>query len=94
MRAAIYFQPEAFNASGRKVMGRNAAGASFLRGFAAQRNCGRSLTGKRMRRPSRSGCVSTAEPMRSRSSTAATSTLSSSRSLAWLVKVDVLRLCR
>lgn len=40
MSAAIYFQPEAFDASGRKVMGRNAAGASFLQGFAAHSRAG------------------------------------------------------
>ena len=33
MSAAIYFHPEAYTTSGRKLMGRNAAGESFLRGF-------------------------------------------------------------
>lgn len=32
--AAIYYAPEAFTISGPKLMGRNAAGASFLKGFA------------------------------------------------------------
>jgi alpha-maltose-1-phosphate synthase len=33
MTAAIYYHPEAFTTSGPKLMGRNAAGESFLRGF-------------------------------------------------------------
>ena len=33
MTAAIYFIPEAYTTSGPKLMGRNAAGESFLRGF-------------------------------------------------------------
>lgn len=33
--AAIYFHPEAYSTSGPKLMGRNAAGESFLRGFFA-----------------------------------------------------------
>ena len=33
--AAIYFHPEAYTTSGPKLMGRNAAGESFLRGFLA-----------------------------------------------------------
>lgn len=33
MTAAIYFHPEAYTTSGPKLMGRNAAGVSFLRGF-------------------------------------------------------------
>lgn len=33
MTAAIYFHPEAYTISGPKLMGRNAAGESFLRGF-------------------------------------------------------------
>lgn len=33
MNAAIYFHPEAYTTSGPKLMGRNAAGESFLRGF-------------------------------------------------------------
>ncbi len=33
MTAAIYFHPEAYSTSGPKLMGRNAAGESFLRGF-------------------------------------------------------------
>ncbi|MBD29299.1 MAG: glycosyl transferase-like protein [Verrucomicrobiaceae bacterium] len=33
MSAAIYFHPEAYNTSGPKLMGRNAAGESFLKGF-------------------------------------------------------------
>lgn len=33
MTAAIYFHPEAYTTSGPKLMGRNAAGESFLRGF-------------------------------------------------------------
>jgi hypothetical protein len=31
--AAIYYHPEAYTTSGPKLMGRNAAGESFLRGF-------------------------------------------------------------
>ena len=30
---AIYYHPEAYTTSGPKLMGRNAAGESFLRGF-------------------------------------------------------------
>lgn len=33
MTAAIYFHPEGYTTSGPKLMGRNAAGESFLRGF-------------------------------------------------------------
>ncbi|MEX2132384.1 MAG: hypothetical protein WD772_12960, partial [Pseudohongiellaceae bacterium] len=33
MSAAIYFHPEAYTTTGPKLMGRNAAGESFLRGF-------------------------------------------------------------
>lgn len=33
MCAAIYYHPEAYTTSGQKLMGRNAAGESFLRGF-------------------------------------------------------------
>ena len=33
MTAAIYYHPEAYTTSGPKLMGRNAAGESFLRGF-------------------------------------------------------------
>jgi glycosyltransferase involved in cell wall biosynthesis len=33
MTAAIYFHPEAYTTSGPKLMGRNAAGESFLRGY-------------------------------------------------------------
>ena len=35
MTAAIYYHPEAYSTSGPKLMGRNAAGESFLRGFFA-----------------------------------------------------------
>ncbi|MDD2546307.1 MAG: glycosyltransferase family 4 protein [Burkholderiaceae bacterium] len=35
MTAAIYYHPEAYTTSGPKLMGRNAAGESFLRGFLA-----------------------------------------------------------
>ena len=35
MTAALYFHPEAYTTSGPKLMGRNAAGESFLRGFLA-----------------------------------------------------------
>ena len=35
MTAAIYYHPEAYSIDGPKLMGRNAAGASFLRGFLA-----------------------------------------------------------
>ncbi len=35
MTAVIYFHPEAYTTSGPKLMGRNAAGESFLRGFFA-----------------------------------------------------------
>ncbi|MBF0101403.1 MAG: glycosyltransferase family 4 protein [Desulfobacterales bacterium] len=35
MTAAIYFHPEAYSTGGPKLMGRNAAGESFLRGFIA-----------------------------------------------------------
>ena len=33
MSAAIYYHPEAYTTSGPKLMGRNAAGESFMRGF-------------------------------------------------------------
>ncbi|MDD9889287.1 MAG: glycosyltransferase family 4 protein [Gammaproteobacteria bacterium] len=33
MGAAIYFHPEPYSTSGKKLMGRNAAGESFLRGY-------------------------------------------------------------
>ena len=33
MTAAIYYHPEAYTTSGPQLMGRNAAGESFLRGF-------------------------------------------------------------
>jgi hypothetical protein len=33
MNAAIYYHPEAYTTDGPKLMGRNAAGESFLRGF-------------------------------------------------------------
>jgi starch synthase len=33
MTAAIYYHPEAYTTGGPKLMGRNAAGESFLRGF-------------------------------------------------------------
>jgi hypothetical protein len=33
MTAAIYYHPEAYTTTGPKLMGRNAAGESFLRGF-------------------------------------------------------------
>ena len=33
MAACIYYHPEAYSTSGPKLMGRNAAGESFLRGF-------------------------------------------------------------
>lgn len=36
MTAAIYFHPEAYSTAGPKLMGRNAAGESFLRGFLAR----------------------------------------------------------
>ena len=35
MSAAIYYHPEAYSTSGPKLMGRNAAGESFLRGYLA-----------------------------------------------------------
>ena len=35
MSAAIYYHPEAYTTSGPKLMGRNAAGEAFLRGFLA-----------------------------------------------------------
>jgi len=35
MTAAIYYHPEAYTTSGPKLMGRNAAGESFLRGYLA-----------------------------------------------------------
>jgi starch synthase len=35
MTAAIFYHPEAYTTSGPKLMGRNAAGESFLRGFVA-----------------------------------------------------------
>lgn len=35
MTAAIYYHPEAYTTTGPKLMGRNAAGESFLRGFLA-----------------------------------------------------------
>ncbi|MDA9871188.1 glycosyltransferase family 4 protein [Gammaproteobacteria bacterium] len=35
MSACIYYHPEAYSTSGEKLMGRNAAGESFLRGFLA-----------------------------------------------------------
>lgn len=39
MSAAIYFHPEAYTTSGPKLMGRNAAGESFLKGFAKYASC-------------------------------------------------------
>ena len=33
MNPAIYYHPEAYTTSGPKLMGRNAAGESFLKGF-------------------------------------------------------------
>ena len=33
MTAAIYYHPEAYTTSGPKLMGRNAAGESFLKGY-------------------------------------------------------------
>ena len=33
MSAAIYYTPEAYSTSGPKLMGRNSAGESFLRGY-------------------------------------------------------------
>jgi len=33
MTAALYYHPEAYTMSGPKLMGRNVAGESFLRGF-------------------------------------------------------------
>ena len=38
MNAAIYYHPEAYTTSGPKLMGRNAAGESFLRGFLKHSN--------------------------------------------------------
>jgi len=38
MTAAIYYHPEAYTTAGPKLMGRNAAGESFLRGFLAYSN--------------------------------------------------------
>jgi hypothetical protein len=35
MTAAIYYHPEAYSTDGPRLMGRNAAGESFLRGFLA-----------------------------------------------------------
>jgi len=35
MTAAIFYHPEAYSTCGPKLMGRNAAGESFLRGFVA-----------------------------------------------------------
>lgn len=37
-RAAIYFTPDAYDTSAPRLMGRHAAGAGFLRGFAATEN--------------------------------------------------------
>ena len=36
--AAIYYHPEAYSIGGPKLMGRNAAGESFLRGFLLHSN--------------------------------------------------------
>ena len=33
MTVCIYYYPEAYSTSGERLMGRNAAGASFLRGY-------------------------------------------------------------
>ena len=38
MSVAIYYHPEAYTTQGPKLMGRNAAGESFLRGFFSQSN--------------------------------------------------------
>ena len=38
MTAAIYYHPEAYTTSGPKLMGRNAAGESFLRGYITHSN--------------------------------------------------------
>jgi len=35
MTAAIYYHPDAYTTGGPKLMGRNVAGESFLRGFLA-----------------------------------------------------------
>ncbi len=40
MTAAIHFQSEAYSTSGKKLMGRNAAGESFLRGLVRSRPAG------------------------------------------------------
>ena len=40
MTAAIYYHPEAYTTSGPKLMGRNAAGESFLRGFLTHSQAG------------------------------------------------------
>jgi glycosyltransferase involved in cell wall biosynthesis len=40
MSAAIYYHPEAYTTGGPKLMGRNAAGESFLRGFLAYSRAG------------------------------------------------------
>lgn len=39
MTATIFYHPEAYTTSGPKLMGRNAAGESFLRGFVAHSTC-------------------------------------------------------
>lgn len=39
MTAALYYHPEAYTTSGPKLMGRHAAGESFLRGFLAHHAC-------------------------------------------------------
>ena len=39
MTVAIYYHPEAYTTSGPKLMGRNAAGESFLRGYAKYASC-------------------------------------------------------
>ncbi|MFZ2854851.1 MAG: hypothetical protein WAZ34_12180 [Rhodocyclaceae bacterium] len=40
MTAAIYYHPEAYTTSGPRLMGRNAAGESFLRGFLTHSRAG------------------------------------------------------
>lgn len=40
MSAALYFHPEAYSTAGPKLMGRNAAGESFLRGFLSHSQAG------------------------------------------------------
>jgi len=78
MTAAIYYHPEAYTTSGPSLMGRNAAAESFLRGF----------KGGRKWAPSgpKAAVALVAAIVAERQAFV-------SRSLAWLLKLGVLKVC-